>query len=125
IEMVSMGLASTRVAENGQLKILAQTGPRRHPMLPDVPTTTEAGLPDVQMETWFGLAGPPGMPKEIVARLNKELAVIVKEPPFQDKLAKLGMAVDYKSGDELISFLANDLKKWRGLIPAMGIEQVD
>src|SRR6185503_11224060 len=74
IEMVSMGLASTRVAESGQLKILSQTGPRRHPMLPDVPTTAEAGLPDVRMETWFGLAGPPGMPKEVVARINKELA---------------------------------------------------
>ncbi len=71
IEMVSMGLASTRVAESGQLKILAQTGPSRHPMLPDVPTTAEAGLPDVRMETWFGLVGPPGMPKEIVARINQ------------------------------------------------------
>ena len=78
IEMVSMGLASTRVAESGQLKILAQAGPSRHPMLPDVPTTAEAGLPDVRMDTWFGLAGPPGMPKEIVARINKELAVIVQ-----------------------------------------------
>ena len=78
IEMVSMGLASTRVAESGQLKILAQTGPSRHPMLPDVPTTTEAGLPDVRMETWFGLVGPPGMPKEIVARINRELAVVAR-----------------------------------------------
>ena len=82
IEMVSMGLASTRVAEGGQLKILAQTGPSRHPMLPDVPTTAEAGLPDVRMDTWFGLVGPPGMPKEIVARINKELAVIAKQPAF-------------------------------------------
>ena len=55
-------------------KILAQTGPSRHPMLPDVPTTAEAGLPDVRMDTWFGLVGPPGMPKEIVARINSELA---------------------------------------------------
>src|SRR5439155_12461094 len=58
IEMVSMGLASTRVADNGKLRILAQTGPSRHPMLPDVPTTAEVGLPDVRMETWFGLVGP-------------------------------------------------------------------
>ena len=78
IEMVSMGLASTRVADSGQLKILAQAGPSRHPMLPEVPTTAEAGLPDVRMDTWFGLVGPPGMPKEIVARINKELAAIVK-----------------------------------------------
>ena len=125
IDMVSMGLASTRVAEGGKLKILAQTGPSRHPMLPDVPTTTEAGLPDVQMETWFGLAGPPGMPKEIVARLDKELAEIAKEPAFRDRLAKLGMAVDFKPAGEFVPFLAEDAKKWRELIPKMGIPQVD
>jgi tripartite-type tricarboxylate transporter receptor subunit TctC len=125
IEMVSMGLASTRVAANGQLKILAQTGPTRHPMLPDVPTTAEAGLPDVRMDTWFGLVGPPGMPAAIVARINKELADVVKQAAFQDKLSKLGLAVDYKPGAEFISFMADDTKKWRELIPAMGIPQVD
>ena len=125
IEMVSMGLASTRVADSGQLKILAQAGPSRHPMLPEVPTTAEAGLPDVRMDTWFGLVGPPGMPKEVVARINRELAAIVKEPAFQDKLAKLGLAVDYKPDAAFISFMADDTKKWRELIPAMGIPQVD
>lgn len=125
IEMVSMGLASTRVAEGGQLKIVAQTGPSRHPMLPGVPTTAEGGLPDVRMDTWFGLVGPPGMPKEIVARLSKELAVIAKQPAFQDKLSKLGLAVDFKPDAEFISFMADDTKKWRELIPAMGIPQVE
>lgn len=125
IEMVSMGLASTRVSQNGQLRILAQTGPSRHPMLPDVPTTAEANLPDVRMDTWFGLVGPPNMPKDIVARLNRELAVVTKRPAFQDKLAKLGLAVDYRPEAEFISFMADDTKKWRDLIPAMGIPQVD
>src|SRR6476619_7230813 len=82
IEMVSMGLANTRVAESGQLKILPKTGPGRNPMLRMVP--------------WFGLASPSGMPKEVVARINKELAVIVHQPAFLDKLSKLGMAVDLK-----------------------------
>ncbi len=125
IEMVSMGLASTRVAEGGQLRILAQAGPARHPMLPDVPTTAEAGLPDVRMDTWFGLVGPPGLPKEIVARIDKELAAIVKQPAFQDKLSRLGMAVDYRPDTEFVKFMADDTTKWRGLIPALGIPQVD
>jgi len=125
IEMVSMGLASTRVAENGQLRILAQTGPTRHPMLPDVPTTTEQGLPDVQMETWFGLAGPPGLPKEIAARLDKELSAIVAQPAFRGRLDKLGLAVEYKPVDEFVTYLAEDSRKWRDLIPAMGIPQVE
>lgn len=125
IEMASMGLASTRVAEGGKLKILAQTGPSRHPMLPDVPTTAEAGLPDVRMDTWFGLVGPPGTPPEIVTRISRILAVVVRHQPFQDKLAKLGLAVDFKSGDEFIRFMADDTKRWRELIPAMGIPQVE
>lgn len=125
IEMVSMGLASTRVAENGQLRILAQAGPSRHPMLPNVPTTAEAGLPDVRMDTWFGLVGPPGISKEIVAHINKELATVVEERTFQDKLFNLGLAVDYKPDAAFDSFMAGDTKKWRELIPAMGIPQVD
>jgi len=125
IEMVSMGLASTRVAESGQLKILAQAGPTRHPMLPDVPTTGEAGYPDVQMNTWFGLAGPPDMPKEVVARLNKELAAVMADQAFRDKLAKLGMAVDFKPAAEFVAYLADDSRRWQELIPAMGIPQVD
>jgi len=120
-----MGLASTRVAENGQLRILAQAGPRRHPMLPDVPTTAETGLPDVRMETWFGLAGPPGMRKEIVARINKEVASIATEPQFHEKLSKLGIAVDYKADAEFIKFMTDDAARWRTLIPAMGIAPVD
>ena len=97
IEMVSMGLASTRVAENGQLRSWRRPGLRRHPMLPDVPTTAEAGLPDVRMDTWFGLVGPPGMPTEVVARLDKELAAVVKRAGVRKtKLVKLGMAVDFK-----------------------------
>ena len=125
IEMVSMGLTSTRVAADGRLRILAQTGPSRHPMLPDVPTTAEAGLPDVRMDTWFGLVGPPGMPSEIVARINRALAVVAKEPAFRDRLNKLGLAVDYKPDREFIAFMTEDTKKWRELIPAMGIPQVD
>jgi tripartite-type tricarboxylate transporter receptor subunit TctC len=125
IDMVSMGLASTRVAQNGQLRILAQTGPRRHPMLPEVPTTAEAGYPDVRMDTWFGLVGPPGMPEAVVARLNKALAEVVKQPALQDKLSKLGLAVDYKPRTEFDAFMADDTKKWRELIPAMGIPKVD
>jgi tripartite-type tricarboxylate transporter receptor subunit TctC len=94
-------------------------------MLPDVPTTAEAGLPDVRMDTWFGLVGPPGMPKEIVARINKELAAIAKQPAFAEKLSKLGLAEDYKPDAEFISFMANDTKRWRELIPAMGIPAVE
>ena len=126
IEMVSMGLASTRVAANGKLRILAQTGPRRHPMLPDVPTTAEAGLPDVRMDTWFGLVGPPNMPQAIVERINRELAVIVEAAGVPGQAGQARACGGLSSPDaEFNSFMADDTKKWRELIPAMGIPLVD
>lgn len=81
IEMVSLGLASARVAEGGALRVLAQTGPRRHPMFADVPTTAELGMPDVRMDTWFGLLAPPHTPEPIVARLVRESDAVVNQPP--------------------------------------------
>jgi tripartite-type tricarboxylate transporter receptor subunit TctC len=125
IEMVSMGLASTRIAEGGKLRILAQTGPRRHSIVPDVPTTAELGLPEVRMDTWFGLVGPPSMPKEIVARINRELAVVVKQPAFQEKLTRVGLAVDYRPDAEFKAYLANETKKWQQLLPTLGIPKAD
>ena len=94
-------------------------------MLSEVPTTAEAGLPDVRMETWFGLVGPPGMPPEIVWRLSRELDVVLRRPVLQDKLAKAGLAVAYLPSDKVSAFLADDTRKWRELIPAMGIPPVD
>jgi tripartite-type tricarboxylate transporter receptor subunit TctC len=125
IDMVSMGLASTRIAAQGQLRILAQTGPERHPMLPDVPTTAEAGLPDVRMDTWFSIAGPPGLPEPVVARLVNALGEVAKSPTFKDRLAKIGCAVAYKPPPEFRPFIAADSRKWQTLIPAMGIPQLD
>ena len=121
IEMVSMGLASTRVADNGQLRILAQTGPTRHPMLPEVPTTAELGYPDVRMDTWFGLVGPPGMPEPIVTRLASASEAIVREPSFRDKLVKIGCEVAWMPPAEFRAFIANETTKWARVIPGMGI----
>lgn len=125
IDMVSMGLASTRIAAKGQLRILAQTGPERHPMVADVPTTAEHGLPDVRMDTWFSIMGPPGLPEPVVARLAGALGEVAKTPAFKDRLAKIGCAVAYKSAQEFHAFIAEDSKKWQTLIPAMGIPRLD
>ena len=125
IDLVSMGLASARVAEGGKLRVLAQTGPSRHPMFPDVPTTAEQGLPEVRMETWFGVAGPPGLPDAIVARLNREIATVAQQQSLADKLAKIGCAVAFLPQSEFTAFLAQEGKKWQRLIPAMGIPVIE
>src|SRR5262245_3342301 len=119
--MASMGLASTRIAAHGQLRILAQTGPSRHPMLPDVPTTAELGLPDVRMDTWFGVIAPANLPEPIVARLVRAVDETVHEPTFQDRLSKMGGALAWKPPAEFTAYIADESKKWSRIIPAMGI----
>jgi tripartite-type tricarboxylate transporter receptor subunit TctC len=125
IEMVSMGLASARVAEGGKLRVLAQTGPSRHPLFPDVPTTAEFGLPDVRMDTWFGVVAPPHTPDAIVTGLERAAAEVAGEKDFRDKLAKIGCAPAYMPRAQFAAFIADDLKKWQRLIPAMGIPLID
>jgi tripartite-type tricarboxylate transporter receptor subunit TctC len=125
IEMVSMGLASARIAQNGSLRILAQTGPVRHPLFPDVPTTAEYGLPDVRMDTWFGLVAPAKTPADVVDRLDRANAEIVNDPKFRDDLASMGCAPDYMAHAAFADFISDELKKWNALIPALGIPQID
>jgi tripartite-type tricarboxylate transporter receptor subunit TctC len=125
IEMVSMGLASARVAQGGKLRILAQTGPSRHPLFSDVPTTAEYGLADVRMDTWFGLVAPPNTPDAIVARLDRAAAEVSQRQSFRDNLEKIGCAPAYLPHAEFAAFIARDLKKWGQLIPAMGIPLIE
>ena len=123
IEMVSMGLASTRVAESGQLRILAQTGPSRHPMLPDVPTTAEArpaGRADGNLVRPDRAARHAEGDRRAPRRASS--TVVAKQPAFQDKLAKIGCAVDFQAATpSSCRSWPSETKKWRELIPAMGI----
>jgi tripartite-type tricarboxylate transporter receptor subunit TctC len=123
--MASMGLASGRVAAGGKLRLLAQTGPVRHPLYPDVPTTAEYGLPEVRMDTWFGLVAPPKTPAAIVERLDRATAAVEQEQGFRDNLAKIGCAPSYKSHAEFTAFIADELKRWQSLIPTLGIPQIE
>ena len=125
IEMVSLGLASARVAEGGKLRILAQTGPSRHPLFPDVPTTAEYGLPDVRMDTWFGIIAPPKTSAAIVGRIDRAAAEIERQQSFRDSLARIGCAPAYLPHDEFAAYIAADMKRWQQLIPAMGIAQIE
>jgi tripartite-type tricarboxylate transporter receptor subunit TctC len=112
IELVSMGLASARVAEGGKLRVLAQTGPRRHPMFADVPTTAEFGLPEVRMDTWFGVIAPPSTPETIVHELARALEGGLQQNGFRQRLFDIGCDVAWKSPAEFAAFIAADRDRW-------------
>ena len=64
-------------------------------MFADVPTTAEFGLPDVRMETWFGLTAPPNLPEPIVARLAREIEAVARQQSFARQARRIGCAVAF------------------------------
>ncbi|MBI3702545.1 MAG: tripartite tricarboxylate transporter substrate binding protein BugD [Rhizobiales bacterium] len=79
--------------QTGKLKAYAVTGDKRSPMLPDVPTTAEAGMPAFNLTVWFGLSAPKGTPAPVVAKLNEALNVALSDPDVVKRFADLGYTV--------------------------------
>ncbi|MSQ71318.1 MAG: tripartite tricarboxylate transporter substrate binding protein [Betaproteobacteria bacterium] len=120
VEMASLAI-STAAANRGRLRLLAQAGPTRHPMIPDVPTTAELGMPEVSVVFWFGLFAPPGTPRPIVERIARELDTVLRNPGFRDRLGKMGTDATYLPPAAFAKLIVDDQKKWAKFIPAMGI----
>jgi tripartite-type tricarboxylate transporter receptor subunit TctC len=79
--------------KNGKLKAYAMTSEKRSPMLPEVPTTAEAGMPDFNLTVWFGLSAPRGTPRPIIEKLNLALGVALDDPVVVERFADLGYEV--------------------------------
>lgn len=105
----------------GQLRGLAITSSRRHPMLPDVPTTAEAGLPDFQLEAWFSIFGPAGLPPEVVSQLTQAMKTVVTSPAFQDQIIKRGNYASYQPPEAVGELLKKDLAHWADVVKQAGI----
>jgi tripartite-type tricarboxylate transporter receptor subunit TctC len=110
--------------EGGQVKALAVTGKDRFPAVPKVPAAIESGVvPGYDVTTWYGLFGPKGMPKPVVAKLNRTLNEILAEPPVRERLTKAGVVVKNSTPEEFDAFMAAEYAKWSKVRVAAGLEQ--
>jgi len=107
--------------KGGTLRALAITSAQRHPMLPDVPTTAEAGLPEFQLEAWFSVFGPAGMPAEVGQKVSDAIKRVVTSPQFTEQMNSAGSRASYESPTELAQIVKDDLAKWSKVIKAAGI----
>jgi tripartite-type tricarboxylate transporter receptor subunit TctC len=96
----------------GQLRALAITSARRNPMLPDVPTTAEAGLPEFQLEAWFTMFGPAGMPPDVVRKLTSAMKTVVTSQAFKDEIARQGSYANYQGPKDVARVLRHDIDHW-------------
>jgi tripartite-type tricarboxylate transporter receptor subunit TctC len=97
---------------DGKLKALAVTLPQRWPLLPEVPTTVEAGMPPINVEFFAAMYGPAGMPPEIAARVSQELNKIVARPAIREQIDKQGFALAASTPEELRAFTKRQLGAW-------------
>jgi tripartite-type tricarboxylate transporter receptor subunit TctC len=105
----------------GKLKLLAVCSPKRLANLPNVPTVSET-LPGFEISTWYGLAGPAKLPKEIVTRLNAEIQAIVKQPDVAKRLQELDAEVSSGSPEQFAEFWKREIDKYKKLIADAKIE---
>ena len=108
-------------AKDGRLRPLAVLLEKRSPLLPEVPTIGEAGVPEVTVRQWAGVFGPPNLPKEIVARLNKELNAALQRPDVIAKLQSYGYSPEGSTPERLLEVNRADLELWRRLVKEAGI----
>jgi tripartite-type tricarboxylate transporter receptor subunit TctC len=108
-------------AKEGRLRPLAVLLDRRSPLLPEVPTIAEAGVPEVTVRQWAGVFGPPRMPPDIVERLNREINAALKRPEVLEKLQSYGYAAEGSTPERLLAINRDDLALWRSLVREAGI----
>jgi tripartite-type tricarboxylate transporter receptor subunit TctC len=106
--------------ESGQVRLLAVTSRSRFPDLPEVPTMTELGYPDVFLDGWFGVAGPAGLPDGIVKALHAKFASVLKAPDLNRKLKEQGWVVDPVTPDEFRSLVRDDIIRLGPLLKDSG-----
>jgi len=120
METTSGVLAQIR---QGALRAIATTAPARLSYLPEVPTFSEAGVPGYVSESWNGLVAPARAPREVVRRLNREIALALEAPDLRRRFNELGLEPRASTAEQLKEVFLRDAAKWRVVIEQAGIEK--
>jgi len=107
---------------SGKIKAVAYTGTKRHPSMPNVPTSAEAGLPGYEVESWFAVFAPAKTPPEIVTKLTTEIRKIVESEAFRKKVDEQGAFATYMDPAALGKFVDQELITWSRVIKAADIK---
>ena len=121
VDMMFDGLASSATHIRGnRIRALAVAAPRRAPGFPDIPTAAEAGVPGYEVATWYGLWAPKGTPKEIVERMQAEMAKAFATPELREIWTSLGAEQPNLYGDAFGKFVSGETKRWADVVKRSG-----
>ena len=109
--------------KDGKLRPLAVSTQRRTALLPDVPTFEEGGLPGIDFSLWFMLVAPAGTPADVVARLNREVNAVLRQPDAMARLRDLANEPVGGSVQDAADFLQKETQRWPALVKSIGLNQ--
>ena len=123
VQLVVIGIsAAAPQIKAGRLRALAVVAPRRSPALPDVPTVGEAGLPNFEVTTWYGLLAPAGTPRPIVSRLNASLARAMHAADLRERLAAIATEPVTSTPEEFGELIKREMAKWGQVVREAGLQ---
>jgi tripartite-type tricarboxylate transporter receptor subunit TctC len=121
IDLALIGLSSAKTqVESAKLRAYAISAPQRSPLMPNVPTADEAGLPGFEVRSWFGMFAPAKTPPSVIDRLSREIKKASTDPKFVEALAPQGMQIIASSPDDMAQALREDSRKWGDVIRDTG-----
>lgn len=121
VQLASLGLPPAMGhIRAGKLRAVAVTGARRAPLMPDVPTVSEAGLPGFDVTSWYGVFGPAALPRNLVTKINADIAAILDTADMKARLDKLGAEPASLSPDEFAKFVRQEVAMWAKVVKASG-----
>ncbi|HEY7658824.1 MAG TPA: tripartite tricarboxylate transporter substrate binding protein [Burkholderiales bacterium] len=121
VQLASMGLPpSISYIKAGRLRAIAVTGATRSPLMPEVPTVSEAGLPGYEVTSWYGVFAPAAVPKNLVTRLNGDIAAVLGTADMKQRLEKLGAEPAPQSPEAFAGFVQAEISKWAKVVRESG-----
>jgi len=102
--------------KSGKLRAMAVAGPKRSPLLPDVPTLKEAGVEGVEVQQWYGLFAPAKTPKAVIDKINAALNQVLKDKEIEKRMQDHGADVETSTPEELGTLVKSELAKWKSVV---------
>lgn len=119
-DLVTTSATSVRA---GKLKALAVTGLQRSPLLPEIPTASESGVPGFEISAWFAIFAPSRVPSSTLARLSREMEEVLRTPDMAQSLRDLGGEPDSRTPAQFAAYVRSEVDKYASLLKAAGLVQ--
>jgi tripartite-type tricarboxylate transporter receptor subunit TctC len=118
VDMATAGPLSA----SGKVRALAVLADNRFPLLPNVPTMKEVGIPDFKVVAWFGMFGPAGTSPAVVDRMNREINLVLAKPDFRERTAAVGLDVFGSTPEGMAVYLKEQIAMWGKLAAEAGLK---